>query len=404
MATHTASKDREPLSGLVERVTFHSPETGFCVLRVKVRGHRELVTVLGSAASIQPGEFIQASGRWDNHREHGIQFKTTFLKVMPPSSIEGIEKYLGSGMIKGIGPHFAKKLVKAFGEEVFDVIESAPERLRKLDGIGPKRVERITSGWADQKAIREIMVFLQSHGVGTSRAVRIYKTYGADAIPLVSENPYRLARDIKGVGFLTADQIAEKLGIEKTAMIRARAGISYTLTEAVSEGQCGLPEDDLMPMAEKLLEIPADILRDALQQELQDETVVADSIAERRCIFLGHLWNAEKVVAERLKALAMGQPSWPEIDAEKALPWVEQKLGVTLAESQREAVKRAVSSKVIVIASLRTNISPGVGSCDLIRGAVVSGGSTVVKVQTSGSLMAATGSVPSSTAPSAIVT
>jgi exodeoxyribonuclease V alpha subunit len=233
MATHPASKDREPLSGLVERVTYHSPETGFCVLRVKVRGHRELVTVVGSAASIQPGEFVQASGTWDNHRDHGIQFKTAFLKVMPPTSVDGIEKYLGSGMIKGIGPHFARKLVTAFGEEVFDVIESGPERLLKLKGIGPKRVERITSGWADQKAIREIMVFLQSHGVGTSRAVRIYKTYGADAIPLVSENPYRLARDIKGIGFVIADQIAARLGIEKTAMIRARAGISYTLTEAV---------------------------------------------------------------------------------------------------------------------------------------------------------------------------
>ena len=212
---------REPLSGLVERVTFHSQETGFCVLRIKVRGHRELVTVLGSAASVQPGEFVQCSGRWDNHRDHGIQFKTTFLKVMPPTSIDGIEKYLGSGMIKGIGPHFAKKLVKAFGEDVFDVIEKDPDRLLKLRGIGPKRIERITSGWADQKAIREIMVFLQSHGVGTSRAVRIFKTYGADAIPLVSENPYRLARDIKGIGFMTADRIAEKLGIEKTAMIRA---------------------------------------------------------------------------------------------------------------------------------------------------------------------------------------
>ena len=257
--------DREPLSGMVERVTFHSPESGFCVLRVKVRGHRELVTVLGSAASVQPGEFIQCSGRWDNHRDHGMQFKTTFLKVMPPSSIDGIEKYLGSGMIRGIGPHFAKKLVKAFGEDVFDVIEKEPDRLLKLKGIGPKRVERITSGWADQKAIREIMVFLQSHGVGTTRAVRIYKTYGADAIPLVSENPYRLARDIKGIGFLTADQIAEKLGIEKTAMIRARAGISHTLTEAVSEGHCGLPEDDLLNAAEKLLEIPTGIFRDALQ-------------------------------------------------------------------------------------------------------------------------------------------
>ena len=218
-----------------------------------------------------------------------------------------------------------------------------------LDGIGPKRVERLTSGWADQKAIREIMVFLQSHGVGTSRAVRIYKTYGADSIPLVSENPYRLARDIKGIGFLTADQIAETLGIEKTAMIRARAGISYTLTEAVSEGHCGLPLDDLMPMAEKLLEIPTDILRDALQQELQDETVVADTIGERRCIFLSHLWHAEKVIAERLNVLATGQPSWSNIDAEKAIPWVEQQLGVTLAESQRGAVEMAVSSKEMVI-------------------------------------------------------
>ena len=362
MATHIASKDREPLSGLVERVTFHSPDTGFCVLRVKVRGHRELVTVLGSAASIQPGEFIQASGRWDNHREHGLQFRTTFLKVLPPSSLAGIEKYLGSGMIKGIGPHFAKKLVKAFGEEVFDVIEHAPKRLRTLDGIGPKRVESITSGWADQKAIREIMVFLQSHGVGTSRAVRIYKTYGADAIPLVSENPYRLARDIKGIGFLTADQVAETLGIEKTAMIRARAGISYTLTEAVSEGHCGLPVDDLKSMAEKLLEIPADILHEALQQELQDDTLVADTIGERRCIFLSHLWHAEKVIAERLHALATGQPSWPNIDAEKAIPWVEQQLGVTLAESQRAAVEMAVSSKEMVITG-----GPGVGKTTLVN-------------------------------------
>ena len=206
------------------------------------------------------------------------------------------------------------------------------------------------------------MVFLQSHGVGTSRAVRIYKTYGADAIPLVSENPYRLARDIKGIGFLTADQVAEKLGIEKTAMIRARAGISYTLTEAVSEGHCGLPVDDLMSMAEKLLEIPADILRDALQQELQDDTLVADTIGERRCIFLSHLWHAEKVIAERLHALATGQPSWPNIDAEKAIPWVEQQLGVTLAESQREAVEMAVSSKEMVITG-----GPGVGKTTLVN-------------------------------------
>ena len=359
---HTASPDREPLSGLVERVTFHSPDTGFCVLRVQVRGHRDLVTVLGSAAAVQPGEWIQASGRWDTHREHGLQFRTTFLQVTPPSSREGIEKYLGSGLIKGIGPHFARTLVAAFGEAVFEVIEHAPERLRTLKGIGPKRVERITAGWADQQAIREIMVFLQSHGVGTARAVRIYKTYGADAIPLVSENPYRLARDIRGIGFRTADQIAEALGIEKTAPIRARAGIAYTLTEAVSDGHCGLPVDELMPRAEQLLAIPSDILRDALDHELQAETVVADAIGERRCIFLRHLWQAEHVIAERLVALASGRPSWPTIDAAKAMPWVEHTLGVTLAESQRAAVAHAVRSKVMVITG-----GPGVGKTTLVN-------------------------------------
>ena len=365
MTHHPPSSDnneREPLSGLVERVTFHSPETGFCVLRVKVRGHRDLVSVLGSAASVQPGEFIQCSGRWDNNRDHGMQFKTTFLKVMPPTSIDGIEKYLGSGMIKGIGPHFAKKLIQAFGENVFDVIETEPDRLLELSGIGAKRVERITSGWADQKAIREIMVFLQSNGVGTSRAVRIYKTYGADAIPLVSENPYRLAKDIKGIGFKTADLVADKLGIEKTAMIRARAGISYTLTEAVSEGHCGLPEDDLLPAAEKLLEIPTTILRDALQLELQDETIIADNMADQRCIFLGHLWNAERLISERLKLLAKGKPYWPEIDATAAIHWIEKKLGVTLANSQKQAVEKAVSSKVMVITG-----GPGVGKTTLVN-------------------------------------
>ncbi len=204
------------------------------------------------------------------------------------------------------------------------------------------------------------MVFLQSHGVGTSRAVRIYKTYGADAIPLISENPYRLARDIKGIGLNTADQVASKIGIGKSAMIRARAGISHTLTEAVSEGHCGLPEHDLLPRAEKLLEIPADILRDALQQELREQTVAADAIGEERCIFLGHLWSAEKVIAQRLKALTTGKPSWPDIDSQKAIAWVEKKLGVTLAQSQREAVRTAVSSKVMVITG-----GPGVGKTTL---------------------------------------
>jgi exodeoxyribonuclease V alpha subunit len=214
----------EALAGLVERVTFHNEENGFCVLRVKARGQRDLITVLGHAAMISAGEFVQASGAWVNDRTHGVQFRASFLKAMPPTTTEGIEKYLGSGMIRGIGPVYAKKLVRAFGQAVFDVIEQEPPRLREVTGIGPKRAQRIIAGWAEQKVIREIMLFLHSNSVGTSRAVRIYKTYGADAVQLISENPYRLARDIRGIGFRTADQIATKLGIEKTALIRVRAG------------------------------------------------------------------------------------------------------------------------------------------------------------------------------------
>src|SRR4051812_17227185 len=199
--------EREALAGLVERVTFHSPENGFCVLRVKVRGQRELVTVVGAAAAISAGEFVQASGTWVNDRTHGLQFKAAYLRAAPPTTLEGIERYLGSGMIKGIGPVYAKKLVQAFGEAVFDLIENEPARLRGVAGIGPKRAERIVKGWADQKVIREIMLFLHGHGVGTSRAVRIFKTYGADAVQVITENPDRLPRGIQGIGFQSAEQI-----------------------------------------------------------------------------------------------------------------------------------------------------------------------------------------------------
>ena len=266
--------EREAFGGLVERVTFHNAENGFCVLRVKARGQRDLVTVVGAAAAISAGEFIQASGIWMNDRTHGLQFKAAFLKTAPPTTLEGIERYLGSGMIKGIGPVYARKLVQAFGAAVFDAIEQAPERLQEVAGIGPKRALRIRTGWAEQKVIREIMLFLHSHGVGTSRAVRIFKTYGADAVQVISENPYRLARDIRGIGFKSADQIAMRLGIEKTAMIRARAGISYALAEAMDEGHCGLPVDELRELAAALLEIAIEVVDAAIALELAEGAVV----------------------------------------------------------------------------------------------------------------------------------
>src|SRR6201981_3857270 len=273
MARTSAAGLTEVLGGLVGRVTFPNPESGFCVLRIKARGQRDLITVLGHAAMISAGEFVQASGTWINDRTHGVQFRASFLKAMQPTTIEGIEKYLGSGMIRGIGPVYAKKLVRAFGEAVFDVIQQQPDRLREVTGIGPKRAERIVAGWAEQRVIREIMLFLHSNGVGTSRAVRIYKTYDADAVRLISENPYRLARDIRGIGFRTADQIAAKLGIEKTALIRVRAGISYALAEAMVEGHCGLPFEELVPLTEKLLEVPAELVETALLLELEDWAV-----------------------------------------------------------------------------------------------------------------------------------
>src|ERR1700676_3744338 len=353
---------QEVLAGLVERVTFHNDENGFCVLRAKARGHRDLVTVIGHAATISAGEWITASGEWVNDHTHGQQFKARFMRTSAPTSIEGIEKYLGSGMIRGIGPVYAKKLVRAFGEKVFDTIEAEPERLREVTGIGLVRARRITDAWAEQKIIREIMVFLHSNGVGTARAVRIYKTYGADAVQVMSENPYRLARDIRGIGFKTADAIAMKLGIEKTAMIRVRAGISFALTEAMDEGHCGLPTDELVPLAEKLLEVPVELVRIALDLERTEGTVIADSVGETSCVFLAGLHRAERSIADRLIRLSNCTLPWPWIHADAALPWVEERIGLTLAESQVAAIRFALMSKALVMTG-----GPGVGKTTIVK-------------------------------------
>ena len=356
------SSNQEVLAGLIERVTFHNAENGFCVLRIKARGHRDLVTVVGHAASISAGEWVTAGGEWVNDRTYGQQFKTRFLRTSAPTTTEGIEKYLGSGMIRGIGPVYARKLVKAFGAKVFDVIEAEPDRLREVTGIGPMRARRITDAWAEQKIVREIMVFLHSHGVGTARAVRIFKTYGADAVQVMTDNPYRLARDIRGIGFKTADAIAMKLVIDKAAMIRVRAGISYALAEAMDEGHCGLPTGELIPLAATLLEVPAELVQTALDLELTEGTVVADTVGETPCIFLTGLYRAERVIAERIRSLANGRLPWPYIDPEKALPWIEQKTGLSLAESQAAAIRQALLAKVFVITG-----GPGVGKTTIVN-------------------------------------
>jgi len=375
-AQPTEVQRTELLAGSIERVTFHSAESGFCVLRIKARGHRDLVTVVGHAAEISAGEWVTVSGTWVNSREHGQQFKASFLKASAPTTAEGIEKYLGSGMIRGIGPIYASKLVGAFGAEVFEVIEQAPERLREVPGIGKVRAGRIAQAWADQKVVREIMVFLHSHGVGTARAVRIFKTYGNDAVQVMAENPYRLARDIRGIGFRTADAIAARLGIEATAMIRLRAGINYALLEASGEGHCGLPTAELLKLAGELLAVerpdetgatrreplgPA-VIQAALDLELSEGSVVADTLAGEGAIFLAHLHRDERRIAEALQELAQGAPPWGTINAERAISWVEQRLGLELATSQKAAVELALASKLLVITG-----GPGVGKTTLIN-------------------------------------
>src|SRR6202167_4487512 len=231
-------------------------------------------------------------------------------------------------MIRGIGAVVGKKMVKAFGDKVFDVIEAEPDRLREVTGIGAVRAKRITDAWAEQKIVREIMVFLHSNGIGTAQAVRIFKTYGADAVQVMTENPYRLARDIRGIGFKSADAIAMKLGIEKTAMIRLRAGISYALTEAMDEGHCGLPTDQLIPLVEELLEAPKELILTALELERSDGAVIADKVGETACTFLAGLYRAEQVIAHRLIRVVTGRLPWPWIDEEKAVPWGEKRTGL----------------------------------------------------------------------------
>ena len=357
----TTQAPTENLAGLVERVTFHNEDNGFCVLRLKARGQRDLVTVTGHAAMISAGEWVQAAGTWTNDHTHGLQFRAAFLKATPPTTLDGIERYLGSGMIRGIGPAYAKQLVKTFGEAVFDVIEAEPARLREVEGIGPKRAQRIATGWAEQKVVREIMLFLHAHGVGTSRAVRIYKTYGAEAVAVISDNPYRLARPPRHRlqdGPPDRRQDRHRQGRHGAGPRRRE----LALAEAMDEDHCGLPQKDLLRTGAELLEVSAERLTAALSLELGDGTVVADTLGERRCIFLAGLHRVERDIAERLQAIVSGTPPWAGIDVDRAIPWLEERGGLTLAPSQREALRLAVASKALVITG-----GPGVGKTTLVN-------------------------------------
>lgn len=357
------SEDR--LTGTVDRVSYHNDQNGFCVLRLSVRGLRDQVTVVGFVGSVSAGEFIEALGHWRIDPIHGRQFQSRHLVTVAPTTLEGIEKYLGSGMVRGLGPYYAKQLVDAFGLDVFNVIEISPDELSKVKGIGAKRKEKIIAGWTEQKKIREIIVFLHSNGVGTARAVRIYKTYGDAAIALVTENPYRLAFDIRGIGFLSADALAQRLGIPFDSPLRAQAGISHVLSELSNEGHCAASINSVISSGEKLLGLTPELLNLAIDSEIAEGRVIPAELDGVQCLYLAALYYAEIGVAANLSRLASRPVSWREINAPAATQWVEGRSGTTLSSSQRSALSSALSSKIIVITG-----GPGVGKTTLVNSIV----------------------------------
>ena len=359
VSEHTAPADG--LSGLVERVTFHNEDTGFAVLKVQVKGRRELVAVVGVVVAVSPGEWITAEGRWERNREHGMQLRATNIRCQAPTSLEGIEKYLGSGLIRGIGPVYAKKMVAKFGEKIFDVIESASARLQEVEGNGEGRRQQIKGAWAEQRVVRDIMVFLHSHGISTSRALRVFKLYGEEAIARVRANPYLLARDIPGIGFKTADAVGQKLGFGHDSILRARGGLQHVLSEATGEGHTGLPRAMLLAAAAELLGVDEVVVAGALEREVADGQLTIEEIGGETMAFLPALRAAESTIAETLTRLAAQPANYPGLEFDKALGWVQEKTGKTLSPSQMEALRTVLGVRLVVVTG-----GPGVGKTTLL--------------------------------------
>jgi exodeoxyribonuclease V alpha subunit len=356
------SPGEERITGIVEKVSFFSESSGFTVLRLGRKGERDAVTVVGYVAAVNLGQHVEAVGCWHNDKTWGLQFKATHLVVVPPDTLEGMRKYLTSGMVKGIGPHLAKVLLKAYGIEVFTVIEDHPEQLLGLPGIGKKKLSQIVAGWAEQKAIKKIMLFLHSHGVSTSRIARIFRVYGDDAVAVVSANPYRLIHDIPGIGFKSADQIARNIGIATDSPLRARAGIGHALQELSLEGHCRIPEPMLLAACRRLLDIPEPVLEEALREELSIGTIIAVDEEGAKSYYLVSLFRAERGVAKSINRIMKGALPWGALDTAMVIPEAEKHSAIVLSESQRSAVALALSSKFMVITG-----GPGVGKTTIIN-------------------------------------
>lgn len=348
----------ETVSGILERVTFHNVDSGYCVLKVTAKGYRDPITIVGSLPLPIAGEFIEATGDWIDDRNFGPQFRAAEMRTTPPHTKAGIVKYLGSGFVKGIGPKYAQKIVDRFGDKTLELMDRSIGFLADVPGIGPKRLAMIRDNWAESRAIRKIVVFLQSFGIGPKTAHRIYKQYGDTAIDLVRANPYRLTQDIWGVGFKTADELAQRIGIDRHSPLRATAAIRHTLHEASTNGHVCLPVDVLREQTTALTDIPSAIIDSAIEQLLIDGEIIRDE----SLVYLQPLHHSETGVARRLRELLTGTHPMPVIDIDKAVAWAEKHMAVTLAPQQRQAVAQACQQKVLVITG-----GPGTGKTTLVR-------------------------------------
>ena len=350
--------------GFLERITYYNEENDFMVAKLQEKGKKELTTIVGNLSGINPGESLKVTGRWVQNKKFGEQFQVENYEVTVPATVHGIMKYLGSGLIKGIGPIMAERIVKKFALDTLEVIERTPGRLSEVESIGPKRIAMITKAWEEQKEIREIMIFLQGQGVSAAYSAKIYKQYREHSIEVVKENPYRLAHDIHGIGFITADKIAQNIGIDPNSLIRAKAGVIYVLNELTEEGHVYYQKRDLTRKAKEILKVDEELIGKAISELSNEKEIFIEGINNGdslKAVYLAPFYVAETGIAQQLRKLKESSSNIRPINPEKAIDWVQQKLNIELAEKQKEAIILAASSKVLIITG-----GPGTGKTTII--------------------------------------